>query len=111
MGLLQKLFGREQEEQEEEGTQPLPYEFYGVRWAHSGRTKGLGGNRNKKIVHIVAGEVVQEFNYHPLIVRNIKNVLKKPVLDETGGNQVPQHDPLANYLPNVIAWDQSNLDL
>lgn len=112
MGLLSWLFGgnNDQEEQEQSRTPRTPYDFGSIVWSKAAREYGIGGDRNKRFRRMKGGKSKIKYRHDDAIVKAMRNVATKPVLDETGGQQTPGHDKLADYIPNVIAWDHSNLD-
>lgn len=107
--LLKKLFSPPQQESEDAGPR-FPREFFAVRWNHVARTKGVGGDRNKNLVRVEQGVKKQKYPYAGgAILEAAKKELNMPHIDETGGQNVPVYDKLAEYLPNLIAHNPSNL--
>lgn len=96
--------------QEEPPSPTFPRTFQSVRWNHAARSSGVGTFRNKIIAVLEQGEVVQKLPYNKHIQNAFEEEMSQPTLDETGGKQVPEHDTLANYLPNIIAYNQDNLE-
>jgi len=109
LGLLKKLFSSPQNQEEDAGPR-FPHRFLAIRWNHVARTKGVGGDRNKNLVRIEQGVKKQKYPYAKgHIVNAAREELSMPHLDETGGQQVPVYDKLAEYLPNLIAHNPTNL--
>jgi len=110
LGFIKKIFSPSQKEQEEDAGPRFPHRFAAIRWNHVARTKGVGGDRNKNIVRMKQGVKRQKYPYaNGHILRAMKEELNMPHIDETGGQQVPVYDKLAEYLPNLIAHEPSNL--
>lgn len=105
---IKALFTSNNRQQKRRG---FPPKFGAKQWSKTARKLGVSGDRNKRIKKVENGEVTRQYPYHKALYRNIREELKTPVWDETGGKQTPIHDELATYMPNVIAYDQRNIHI
>lgn len=92
--------------QNKEQTNTYPRKFLAVRWTNSARKSGLKGDRNKRIVVVENGkEKTKKYPYTPETLTSLKEGMRLPVLDETGGQEKPDADFLEKYDPGKISWD------
>lgn len=107
--LKKKIFGEKSEEQERYG---FPYRWFRIGWGRSARQHQVGGDRNKELTVMEQGRPKRKFPYaHGIIEKNMKEEMKTPSLDETGGHKAPTYDVLSEYLPAKISNRYNNLDL
>lgn len=88
----------------------MPRRYASVTWNSGARRMGVGGQRNKK-VHIIENNSPKKawFPYSEHIINAMREVRSMPVWDETGGQDKPEPDLLANYDPGRIGYDQTRL--
>lgn len=107
---LKKIFSPSKKGKEQQPGPRFPHQFVATRWNHVARTKGVGGDRNKNLVRVERGVKKQKYPYAKgHILEAMQEELSMPHLDETGGQQTPVYDKLAEYMPNLISHDQSRL--
>lgn len=108
--LKQKILGKSGNEQEKRIG--FPYRWFRIGWSKTAREHQLGGNRNKELVVMEQGRPKRKFPYADgIIEKNMKEEMKTPTLDETGGHKAPSYDVLSEYLPVKISNRYHNLDL
>lgn len=86
----------------------MPRRYASVTWNSGARRMGVGGERNKRI-HVIEENSPKKawFPYSEHLVNAMREVRSMPVWDETGGQENPEPDLLANYDPGRIGYDQT----